>query len=87
MLSDDDVLGFLKSSIYRLQVLKKLKIGFATPSDISSDFNVELSQISRTLSELEKNDLILCTTPHRTKGRIYRISDKGLNILNENGDL
>ena len=84
---DNDVLGFLKSSTYRIKVLKKLKIGFATPSDISSDFGVELSQISRTLSELEKIDLIMCTTPQRSKGRIYRISEKGLKILNEYGEL
>ena len=84
---DDDVLGYLKSSTYRMKVLKKLKEGFATPSDISSDFDVKLSQISRTLSELEKMGLIMCTTPQRRKGRIYRISEKGLNILRECGEL
>lgn len=87
MLSDDDVLGYLKSSTYRIKVLKKLKNVFATPSDISSDFEVKFSQISRTLSELEKIDLIVCTTPNRSKGRIYRITDKGLKILNDYGEL
>jgi len=84
---DDDVLGYLKSSTYRLKVLKKLKNGFATPSDISSDFEVKLPQISRTLSELENVDLIVCTTPNRSKGRIYRITEKGLKILNDYGEL
>jgi len=84
---DDNVLGFIKSSTYRLRVLIKLKNGFATPSDISSDFEVTLPQISRTLSELENVDLIVCTTPNRSKGRIYRITEKGLKILNDYGEL
>ena len=84
---DDNVLGYLKSSTYRLKVLKKLKYLFATPSEISRDFQVEPSQISRTLSELEKIDLIMCTTPQRSKGRIYRISEKGLKLLNKYGEL
>ena len=83
---DDNLLGYIKSSTYRLKVLKKLKNGFATPSDISNYLEVKLPQISRTLSELENIDLIKCTTPNRTKGRIYRITEKGLRILTDYGE-
>jgi len=85
---DDNLLGYLKASIYRLKILKFLhKIDFATPSDITKQLEVNFPQISRTLSELEEINLIQCTTPDRSKGRIYRITEKGSNILNNYGEL
>jgi len=83
---DDDLLGYLKASTYRLQILKILhNLNYATPSDILKQLEVNFPQISRTLSELEEVELIKCTTPDRTKGRIYRITDKGLKILSNSG--
>ena len=83
---DDDLLGYLKASTYRLQILKILhNLNYATPSDILKQLEVNFPQISRTLSELEEVELMECTTPDRTKGRIYRITDKGLKILDNSG--
>ena len=85
---DDNLLGYLKASMYRLKILKILQnVDFITPSDITKKLEVNFSQISRTLSELEEIDLIQCTTPDRSKGRIYRITEKGSKLLNNYGEL
>ena len=85
---DDNLLGYLKASMYRIKILKILQhIDFATPSDITKQLEVNFPQISRTLSELEEINLIQCTTPNRSKGRIYRITEKGIKILNNYGEI
>lgn len=78
----NDLIGFLKSSKYRFKVLFYLyKNELAIPMDISKRMKIHISQVSRTLSELEKRGVVECTTPDRKKGRIYRSTDKGNSIL------
>ncbi len=84
---DDHLIGFLKASNYRQNILKMLtKRNFTTPSDLAKELNITLSQVSRTLSELERAELVMCTTPNRSKGRIYRITTKGSNIYLNMGE-
>ena len=79
---DDQIIGFLKAGQYRMIIIEFLaRSNFATPSEIAKELNVNLTQISRTLSELEKFELVVCTTPNRSKGRIYRITAKGLKVI------
>jgi len=81
MVSDND-LAFVKSSKYRLKIIKFLKDRvIATPNDISKTMNIILSQVSRTLSELENRNIVICTTPNRTKGRIYRLTKTGNEVI------
>ena len=84
---DDDLIGFLKSGLHRIKILKVIKNKEpVTPKDISQEIDIHFSQGSRTLLELEKEGLIECTTPNRKKGRIYRITPDGKNILHKLGD-
>ncbi len=84
---DDNLIGFLKSGLHRLEILKIIRDKEPlTPKEISQVINVHFSQGSRTLLELEKEGLIKCTTPNRKKGRIYRITKEGKNVLHELGD-
>ena len=84
---DDNLIGFLKSGLHRLEILKIIMDKEPlTPKEISQVINVHFSQGSRTLLELEKEGLIECTTPNRKKGRIYRITKEGKNVLHELGD-
>lgn len=79
---DDNDIAFIKSSKYRLKLMKFLRDNIlATPNDISKSMKIILSQVSRTLSELEGKNLIICTTPNRTKGRIYRLTKTGNDII------
>jgi len=79
---DDRDLAFIKSGKYRIKVMRYIRDNnMVTPNDISQSMDVILPQVSRTLSELENKEIILCTTPNRNKGRIYRLTEKGKKIL------
>lgn len=81
MISDNNVIGFLKAGKYRMKVLSVISNSLAVPSEIAKQLGVNPSQVSRTLSELETSGLITCTTPDRKIGRIYRITEKGVSVL------
>lgn len=79
---DNNIIGFIKSGIYRYKILKLLNIlNYASPSDLSKKLDVSLPQISMTLSELKKVNLVNCTTPTRSKGKIYRLTENGLLLI------
>lgn len=86
-MTDDFLLGFLKASSYRIPVLALLNQNFFTPREIADDLDTSPSQISRTLRELLKNELIICNTPNRNKGKIFRISENGIKLLKLCGDI
>jgi len=89
MIENGDI-GFIKSGKYRIKIMELLKnIALATPIEMAERMSAYLSQVSRTISELEEKGLISCTTPNRKKGRIYRLTEKGRKILDfmEENDL
>ena len=84
MLIDDHTIGFIKASGYRLKILNILhEDERVTPTEIASKLEANLPQVSRTLSELEREALITCSTPNRRKGKIYRITSRGINAIIE----
>ena len=86
MLIDDNTIGFIKASGYREKILNILhEINRATPTEIATKLEVNLPQVSRTLSELEREALVTCSTPNRRKGKIYRITSRGINAILEVG--
>lgn len=83
---DDDLIGFLKSGTHRIGILKAISDKEPVmPKELSEMLGIHFSQASRTLLELEKEGLIECTTPDRTKGRIYRLTNRGKNALQKAG--
>jgi len=72
--------SFVISSTYRKKVLKRLE-NPTTPSKLSKELEINKTHISRTLSELESKQLIKCLTPDSKKGRIYKITEYGKEIL------
>jgi len=81
-MTENNTIGFLKASPHRIRVLKLLELWHLTiPSELAQQLNISLSQVSRTLAELKESGLVICTTPNRYKGRIYRLTDKGSNLL------
>jgi len=81
VLKDDNIIGFMKAGKYRINILELLKDFSIIPCEIAKKLSVEKSQISRTLSKLEELGLITCTTPNRIRGRIYRVTEKGTQVL------
>jgi len=82
---DDLVKGIslLKSSKYRLKITRSLKVGIKTPSEISKLTDIRLNHISKSLKELKENGLVECLNEESRKGRIYKLTKLGVDVLNE----
>lgn len=78
-----NLIGFILGSEYRNKILLELERGIKTPKQISKETNLQINHVSNILSELLKKDLIRCETPSLRKGRLYKITDKGKQILNK----
>ena len=54
-----------------------------TANEMKNELELSLSQVSRSLKTLSEKELILCLNPDDNIGKIYRITKKGEEILNE----
>lgn len=82
MTDDWDLIGYIISSKYRALVLKQLSKGPSTPSQISEETGQEIASISHSLTKLRNRDCVELLVPEdRRKGRVYRLTDKGQEIL------
>jgi DNA-binding MarR family transcriptional regulator len=52
-----------------------------TPSELAEYLDRNPSDISRTLTELSKQGLVVCLNPNRRKGRIYALTKLGTDTL------
>jgi len=59
--------SFIISSKYRRKVLEIIDGNPKIPSKISKELKIDKAHISKTLRELEKEELIKCLTPNSTK--------------------
>lgn len=83
MVNKWELKGKIGSSNYRKKVLLKLSEGVFTPKQLEKALNIKLSHISRTLTELEKMKLIECLNPTLRKGKMFKITQLGKQILKE----
>jgi len=81
------LISFVTSSTLRFKVLIELNKGEEIPSKLSDEIKAPISHVSKTLSELEQENLIKCLTPSRRKGRFYAISPLGKEVLSEINEL
>jgi hypothetical protein len=52
-------------------------------NEITTRLKIALSQSSFTLKELSEKELVICLNPSDKIGKLYMISDLGVEILNE----
>jgi len=78
-----DNYGYVLASKYRKIILKALLEKPKTPTQIANESGCNVSHISRSISELEKRNLLKCLNPYRRKGRIYSITEEGLKIVSK----
>ena len=76
-------LSYVKISSYRKRVMKSLAGDVKMPSEIARDAGIRQNHISKVLSELKAHELVECINPEVRKGRLYRHTDKGNEIINE----
>lgn len=76
-----EILGYVKISPYRTNTLKSLGDDLKMPSEIAKENNIKTSQVSTALSDLKKKDLVICVNEEVRKGRLYKITDLGKEII------
>lgn len=76
-----DEISYVISSQYRIETLKRLSEGPATPSLIANDQGMDIAHISRALQELRESGLVtLLVSEDRKKGRVYGITEQGSSV-------
>ena len=76
-----EILGYVKISPYRTKTLKSIGYELKMPSEIASDIDVKTSQVSSALSDLKKKGLVVCVNEEVRKGRLYKCTDLGKEII------
>ena len=76
-----DNVKYVKRSTYRVKVLKSLGDDVKMPQEIAQESGILPNHISNVLTQLKKRDLVECLNPDIRKGRLYRLSEEGLDIL------
>jgi len=76
------LLGFIKASKHREDIVKILEEEILTPTEISNRLNLHTSQVSRYLSELVGKGVVQVLTPNLRKGKVYSLTEEGKKCLN-----
>ena len=61
--------------------MKSLDGEVKIPSEIANDTEIFQNHISNTLKQLKEHELIECINPEVKKGRLYRLTDKGNELV------
>ena len=74
-------ISYVQISKYRTKVMKALDGEVKIPTDIANDSGIRTNHISKVLSELKAHELVECINPEVKKGRLYRHTDKGDQVV------
>jgi len=74
-------ISYVKISSYRTKVMKSLEDDVKIPSKIAEDSEIRQNHISKVLAELKAHELVECINPEVRKGRLYRHTDKGVDVI------
>ena len=74
-------ISYVNISKYRTKVMKSLDGEVLIPSQIARNSGIRTNHISKVLSELKAHELVECINPEVRKGRLYRLTEKGDDIV------
>ena len=74
-------ISYVKISTYRTKVMKSLDDEVKIPSQIAKDSDILQNHISAVLRQLKEHELVECINPEVRKGRLYRLTDKGDEVI------
>ena len=77
---DFEKLSFVLAGELRKQIIKELETP-KSPLQLTKSLKRSDSSISRTLRELEENEIIQNMFPEKKKGRLYQLTKHGKEIL------
>ena len=61
--------------------MKSLDDEVKIPSQIAKDSDILQNHISAVLRQLKEHELVECINPEVRKGRLYRLTDKGDEVI------
>ena len=76
-------ISLLKSSEYRLKIIKAIGKEMVTPSEIAQKIGIRLNHVSTFLKELKENNLVKCLNEDTRKGRLYELTELGQNAIDK----
>ena len=76
-------ISLLKSSGYRLKIIKAIEKNTVTPSEIAEKIGIRLNHVSMFLKELKENNLVKCLNEDTRKGRLYELTELGQNAISK----
>lgn len=74
-------MSYVKISKYRTKVMRSLEGEVKIPIVIAKDSGIRPNHISKVLAELKAHNLVECINPEVRKGRLYRLTDKGDEVV------
>ena len=74
-------ISYVKISQYRTKVMKSLDGDVKIPTAIANDSGIRTNHISKVLAELTAHELVECINPEVRKGRLYRLTSKGDDVV------
>jgi len=78
-------IALVKASDYRRKILKAIGDNIITPSEIAEKVGIRLNHVSMTLHSLKENGLVECLNEDTRKGRLYRLTALGKNVIAKYG--
>ena len=76
-------ISYVQISTYRTKVMKSLDDEVKIPSQIAKDSDILQNHISAVLKQLKEHELVECINPEVRKGRLYRLTDLGEEVVSE----
>ena len=74
-------ISYVQISTYRTKAMKSLDGDVKIPSQIAKDSDILQNHISAVLRQLKEHELVECINPEVRKGRLYRLTKKGNEIV------
>ena len=76
-----DIVGYVMASQYRCNIIKSIGENIKIPSAIAEDIGLRTNHVSNVLKDLKEWDIVICLNEDARKGRLYKNTDLGLEIL------
>ena len=74
-------ISYVEIYSYRKKVMKSLDGEILIPTQIAKNSEIRPNHISKVLAELKTHELVECINPEVRKGRLYRLTPKGDEIV------
>jgi predicted transcriptional regulator len=74
-------LSYVRSSKHRENILRFIGDEIKIPTEIAQNINISTKHISKYLGELKDKDIIKCLNENDRRGRLYKLTPTGKEIL------